>query len=49
MLKINNQDPIGKLLSNYKSLEVYRAISQKKLSCTFFDKKTDKNQNERKS
>ena len=47
--KYNNQDHIGKNLSNDKSLEVYVVISQKNLSCTFFDKKTDKKENERKS
>ena len=36
-------------LSNDKSLEVYVVISQKNLTCTIFDKKTDKIQNERKS
>ena len=48
-IKISNQDHIGKNLSNDKSLEVYVVISQKNLSCTFFDKKTDKKENERKS
>ena len=47
--KINNQDHVGKNLSKDNSLEVYVVISQKNLSCTFFDKKTDKKQNERKS
>ena len=36
-------------MSNDKSLVVYVVISQKNLSCTIFDKKTDKKQNERKS
>ena len=40
---------LEKNLSNDKSLEVYVVISQKKFSCTIFDKKTDKEQNERKS
>ena len=40
---------LEKNLSNDKSLEVYAVISQKNLSCTFFDKKTDKKQNEQKS
>ena len=48
-IKISNQDHIGKNLSNDKSLEVYVVISQKNLSCTFFDKKTDKKKNELKS
>ena len=48
-IKISNQEHIGKNLSNDKSLEVYVVISQKNLSCTFFDKKTDKKENERKS
>ena len=47
--KINNQDHVGKNLSKDNSLEVYVVISQKNLSCTFFDKKTDKKQNEQKS
>ena len=38
-----------KNLSNDKTLEVYVVISQKNLSCTIFDKKTDKKQNEQKS
>ena len=38
------QDQVRKNLSNDKILEVYVAISQKKISCTIFDKK----QNERK-
>ena len=33
----------------WQSLEVYVVISQKKLSCTIFDKKNDKKRNERKS
>ena len=48
-IKISNQDHIGKNLSNDKSLEIYVVISQKNLSCTFFDKKTDKKENEQKS
>ena len=40
---------LEKNLSNGKSPEVYVVISQKNLSCTIFDKKTDKIQNERKS
>ena len=48
-ININNQSHIGKNLSNDKSLEVYVAISQKNLSCTFFSKKTDKKQNEQNS
>ena len=40
---------LEKNLSNNKSLEVYDVISQKNFSCTIFDKKTDKKQNERKS
>ena len=39
---------LEKNLSNDKGLEVY-VISQKNLSCTIFDKKTDKKQSERKS
>ena len=39
----------AKKLSNDKSLEVYVAISQKRFSCTIFDKKNDKKQNEKKS
>ena len=35
--KINKQEYIGKNLSNDKSLEVYVAMSQKKLSCIIFD------------
>ena len=37
---------LEKNLSNDKSLEVYVVISQKNLSCTIFDKKTDQKQNE---
>ena len=48
-IKINNQDHVLKNLSNDKSSEVYLLISQKKLSCTIFDKKNDKKRNERKS
>ena len=40
---------LEKDLSNDKSLEVYVVISQKNFRCTFFDKKTDKEENERKS
>ena len=40
---------LEKNLSNDKSLEVYVVISQKNMSCTIFDKKTGKKQNERKS
>ena len=40
---------LEKILSNDKGLEVYDVISQKNLSCTIFDKKTDKKQSERKS
>ena len=47
--KIKNQEYVGKNLSNDKSLEVYVAISQKNLSCTIFDKKNGKKQNEPKS
>ena len=36
--KINNQDDVGKNLSNDKSLEVYVSISQKKFSRAIFDK-----------
>ena len=36
-------------MSNDKSLGVHVVSSQKNLSCTIFDKKTDKIQNERKS
>ena len=43
---MKNKDQIRKNLSNDKSLEVYVTISQKKISCTIFDKKNDKKQNE---
>ena len=38
---------LEKNLSNDKSLEVHVVMSQKNLSCAIFDKKTDKEQNER--
>ena len=42
--KLIRKDQVRKFLSNDTSLEVYVTISQKKFSCTIFDKK----QNERK-
>ena len=48
-IKISYQDHLKNKLSNDKSLEVYDVISQKNLSCTIFDMKTDKKQSERKS
>ena len=39
--ELYNQDHVRKNLSNNKSLEVNVAISQKKLSCSSFDKKME--------
>ena len=47
--RIKNQDQARKNLSNDRSLEKFVAISQKRFSCTNFDKKYDKKQNEQKS